>query len=112
MCIWIDKYVSQQTTHLIVGMSVIDVLTGKCIVYEYTCEFLPTPATYDDLDRFLSTYNPSEVIFITSLNECDTKPVMNYIQQHSQTIHSVYLNSDTTNGENKKKNGDFHQEQK
>ena len=103
MCIWIDKYVSQQTTHLIVGMSVIDVLTGKCIVYEYTCEFLPTPATYDDLDRFLSTYNPSEVIFITSLNESDTKPVMNYIQQHSQTIHSVYLNSDTTNGENKKK---------
>lgn len=61
MCIWFHEHKNK----LLVGLSCIDIITGKVILYEYTTENSNLPIAYDDVERFLSIYKPSEIIIIS-----------------------------------------------
>ena len=67
-CIWIQsntKTMIHGSGNIIIGMSNIDNFTGKSSFYEITTENIHNPTTYDELERFISTYNPSETILIS-----------------------------------------------
>ena len=60
-CIWVERMRSQT----IIGMANIDVFTGRSSVFEVETELMHAHTTYDELERFISTHSPSEVIVIT-----------------------------------------------
>jgi DNA mismatch repair protein MutS len=106
LCLWIhyskpNKIVKTET--LTLGLNIIDVLTGKVVHYEYSQPYDNSPTTYDQLEKYISIYNPSEVIIITNKmnsSELDNKDlgknsyiddVINYANINAQKIHKVYL---------------------
>lgn len=95
MCIWIERATVRQKSQIIVGLSTTNIFTGKSYFFEYistTAEI--TPSTFDELERQISTFLPSEIIFITNLNEEQTKTVLKYANVKSDTlIHNVDIDT-------------------
>ena len=65
-CIWIhhsakNNIMNEQIT---VGISNIDIYTGKTNIFEFSNEFQQTPGTYDYLEKFISVYNPRMYYYI------------------------------------------------
>ena len=69
MCIWMEYSAANkiQTEQITVGSSVLDVLTGHISTAQFNREYYHNPCTYDELERVISVYNPSESIIITNL---------------------------------------------
>jgi DNA mismatch repair protein MutS len=90
LCLWIhyskpNKFVKTET--LTIGLNIIDILTGKLINYEYSQPYENSPTTYDQLEKYISIYNPSEVIIISNK--------MNSYELNSNELNSNELNSNT-----------------
>ena len=50
-------------------MSNIDIYTGKSNFNEIIVENMHNPTTYDELERFVTSYSPSETILISNMDE-------------------------------------------
>ena len=83
MCIWIEKI--QKT--LIVGISNIDIYTGKSFVFEYNQEYSSTPEAYDELERYISIYQPSELIVIHNLSEGIVNDILHFVDVKTECRH-------------------------
>jgi DNA mismatch repair protein MutS len=103
-CIWIETKkgtLKNKNKFLVyVGASVIDIYTGSCSIMEYTEHYLKNPTTFDELERFISIYNPSETILISNLNSVDVDEISSFINLKSKSIHFVSL-SDSKESKNR-----------
>ena len=113
ICIWIhysklNKLIKTET--ISIGLNIINIFTGKIVSYEYCHQFLNTPTTYDQLEKYISIYNPAEAIIITNItnNIYNNKSsansngetikntyiddVISFANIHSHKIYKIYLN--------------------
>ena len=91
-CIWIDLIESNivfKGKHVVVGVSNIDIYTGKTSIFQFKELYINNPTTYDELERFISIYNPSEVIIISNLPEQEVDDVINYANIQCTLIHKI-----------------------
>jgi len=80
-----------------VGISNIDILTGKTCIFEFKETYLKTPTTFDELERFISIYRPSEVIVIAEgITNEEIDDIVNYSGIQALTIHKINLTIDRT----------------
>ena len=107
LCLWIDKFTplknasfkrasSQQTLkpNLVCGASIVNIFTGESTMFEYETAMVMVPATFDALERFVSTHAPSETIFVTPFPDlADSKRVLQYIGVTSRVVHFVQQES-------------------
>ena len=124
ICIWIhysklNKLIKTET--ISIGLNIINIFTGKIVSYEYCHQFLNTPTTYDQLEKYISIYNPAEAIIITNItnniynnkNSSNTNDetikntyiddVISFANIHSHKIYKIYLN-ETQEKEKENKN--------
>jgi len=110
MCIWINVVditassttfrkmigVDINTTAIVhVGISNIDILTGKTYIFEFKEAYLKAPTTFDELERFVSIYHPSEVIIIAEgITNIDIDDIIQYSGIKSLAIHKINLTHD------------------
>lgn len=104
MCIWIEyiepKLNIIQGKRVEIGIANIDIYTGKTNVFQFSNMYVKrNPITYDDLERFVSIYNPNEVIIISNMDDSEINDVIQYTNIHSSLIHKVFLNNSTTKHE-------------
>ncbi len=96
-CIWIDfieNKLIMKGKYVVVGISNIDIYTGKTTIFQFKEIYVNNPTTYDELERFISIYNPSEAIIISNLpgeNELDS--VISYAGIACNLIHKINLNN-------------------
>jgi len=100
-CIWIhhsakNNIMNEQIT---IGISNIDIYTGKTNIFEFSNEFQQTPGTYDYLEKFISVYNPKECIIISNLNEDNINSIINFINLNSIQIHKILLEDSLKNND-------------
>lgn len=88
MCIWLEKI--QKT--IVVGVSNIDIYTGKSFVFEYNQEFTTTPDAYDELERYVSIYQPSELIVIHNLSSYLINNILHFVDMKTECRHIVDKN--------------------
>jgi DNA mismatch repair protein MutS len=84
-CIWIEKI----SRTLIMGMTNIDVYTGRATIFETENKDSHNPTTYDEVERFVSSYMPSEVILISNLSTREVEDVIHYTNIQAKMIHRV-----------------------
>ena len=92
-CIWIDlieNKVFMKGKYVVVGIANIDIFTGKTSIFQFKEAYLNNPTTYDELERFISIYNPSEVIFISNLpDENEMDYIISYAGIQCSLIHKI-----------------------
>jgi DNA mismatch repair protein MutS len=91
MCIWIERVSYSKSSSIVIGVANVDIYTGRVIIFEHSVEDKHNPTTYDELERYISTYKPSEVILITNVNEKNADDIINFTGIMSKNIHKVHL---------------------
>ena len=102
-CIWIETKkpsLKSRHKHVYVGVSQLDIYTGTTSIIEYNEQYIKNPTTFDELERFISIYNPSETIFISNLHPSDLDDIVNYINIKSKSIHYIFIATEEYNGTN------------
>jgi DNA mismatch repair ATPase MutS len=82
MCIWIEKtkpIVNTNRDMIICGISVVNNFTGESYIFEYQTSFIMNPTTFDELERAVSIYLPSEIIFISPFDDKIQNTILQYI---------------------------------
>jgi DNA mismatch repair protein MutS len=71
MCIWLEVYqpFTNKLKQLVCGISASHIFTGETAIFQYDTPFYMNPTTFDELERAVSSINPSEIIFISNLDE-------------------------------------------
>jgi len=107
-CIWIEskkcynelRKNKDLRNNVYIGASVIDIFTGTTSIMEYNEIYIKNPCTFDELERFISIYNPSESIIISNLSMAEIDDIVSYINIKSKSLHII----DYTNSQNNKGN--------
>ena len=94
-CIWIEtkKMIKNKInkTVVYVGASIVDIYTGTTSMMEYNENYMRSPTTFDDLERFISIYNPSETIIISNLTTEEIDDIVSFANIKSKSLHIVSL---------------------
>lgn len=93
-CIWIEikkPTLKSINKHIYIGVSQIDIYTGTTSIMEYNEVYINNPCTFDELERFISIYKPSETIFVSSLTNKELGDIISYANIQSKSIHYVSL---------------------
>ena len=95
-CIWVDLVNKQLLTKskgkiVVVGIANVDIYTGKTSVFQFQEVYMNNPTTYDELERFISIYNPSEAIFISNLVEKEMDDIIQFVNLKCSLIHKICL---------------------
>ena len=98
MCVWIEQVSYMKTKSIIIGIANVDIYTGRVIMFEYKTEDKHNPTSYDELERYISTYKPSEIIMITNFSEKILEDIINYTGIMCKNIHKVLLSDEHTAG--------------
>lgn len=89
MAIWIQKFKRINNKEIIVfGIANIDIYTGKSMIFEYQHPFTKTFDIYDELEKYLSIYQPSELLFIHNIN---IESLINYFNITTKSIHKYTI---------------------
>jgi DNA mismatch repair protein MutS len=96
-CVWVDMFENKlskskgsgSNQNVVVGMANIDILTGKSNIFEYKEKWVNNPTTFDELERFISIYNPNEFIIISNLPNNIIKDIVNYANVKTESIHII-----------------------
>ena len=110
-CIWIEikanpmqqlkiRKVGNAQLNVYIGVSSIDIYTGKTSIMEYSEPYIKNPTTFDELEQFISIYNPSETIIISNVEQKDLSDIVSYANIRSKSIHYVSLLADPTSNKN------------
>jgi len=94
-CLWIEsKKGSLKMTgknYIYIGVGLIDIFTGNTCINEYSDEYIKNPTTFDNLERFISIYNPSETIIVSNLQNNDINDIISFINLRSKSLHIINL---------------------
>jgi DNA mismatch repair protein MutS len=98
-CIWLYVYKSHvfvKGTYIVVGVANLDVFTGETTISQFKEPWINNPTTFDELQRFISIYNPSEAIVISNLSVTETEDIIGYADIiRCATIHRINTTSDS-----------------
>ena len=83
----INYSINQKGKTLICGISVVNTNTGKSFLFEYQTSFLMNPTTFDELERNISVYRPSEIIIISPFETNDLNKIIQYSGIQTNVIH-------------------------
>lgn len=106
-CVWIDlieNNILSKGSFIDIGMANMDIFTGKTNIFQYKEIYLKNPSTYDELERFISIYNPSEIIIITNIaSENELVNIISYAGITSNLIHKIIIPNEEENSIKKKR---------
>jgi len=99
LCIWVNyckPNLIYKCSTINVALSLIDIITGKLICYEYSIPYVDNPTIYDQLEKYISIYNPSETIIICNYEDDNfIDKIINYTNINSKKIYKINLNKNT-----------------
>ena len=94
-CIWINISTNHKNKNKIVhiGLANIDIYTGKSSIFEFSEIYVNNPTTFDELERFISIYLPSEVILIYNIaTEKEINDIISYANlDQCKSIHKINI---------------------
>jgi DNA mismatch repair protein MutS len=97
MCIWLEthKCTGKGTRDIIVyGVSVVNIFTGKSSMFQHETPFFMNMTTFDELERYVSIFAPSEVIIISPFERKDVDSIIQLAGLQPQMIHLVNITNE------------------
>ena len=95
MCIWLHKFKATKTMpcQITIGLANIDIYTGKTALFQFTSNYSHSPATYDELERYISAYRPSECLIVANMPARLIDDIIGFVGLDQAKIHKVDTSS-------------------
>lgn len=97
MCVWFETYKptgkrknnNHNITHdtFVCGMSVVNIFTGNSHMFQYEAPFYINTTTFDELDRYMAMFCPSELIIIHPFEDDVIDTIIQYSGINTTLIH-------------------------
>ena len=99
LSIWFEIVKSSKAADkIIIGCSNVNIFTGKSAIFEYQTELLINPTTFDELEKFISEFNPNELILIYNFHDELMDTILQYLGINSRIpIHRTNTIKNTKN---------------
>ena len=96
MCVWVHSYKRPKETRYLCGFAVVNIMSGHSFLYEYTVSKILSPTSFDDLERALASFTPTEIIFIHDEKEKEeAEQIIQFTGMfRSMTLHRVAESSE------------------
>jgi len=96
MCIWFETYKAHNggRDNIVYGVSVINIFTGKSSMFQHETQFFMNMTTFDELERYVSIFSPSEVILLSPFQKKEQDTIVQLTGIQAQMIHSVPTESE------------------
>lgn len=98
MAVWIHKSTPTKfaPSSITIGVANIDIFTGKSSLFQFIVEYNHNPLTYDELERYVSAYKPSEALILTNLDDKITSDIISFVGlDNCQKVHKIFLEQST-----------------
>ena len=94
MTIWFDVYKPfaksvQSKDTMVYGVSVVNIFTGQSFIFQHETPFYMNVTTFDELERFISIYSPSEIIIISPFDKPTIQSITQYAGIHTSVVHLI-----------------------
>jgi DNA mismatch repair protein MutS len=100
-CIWLHYYKHRSKKNpqerITIGLSNLDIFTGKSSIFEFSNEYQHDPATYDELQRYISINNPSEILIIHNLNDNIVNDIIKFTNIECCSVVKIDINNKDNN---------------
>ena len=97
MCVWVYKSTASKynaTSQVTIGVANIDIFTGKTSLFQFSADYSHNPSTYDELERYISAYKPSECLFVANMPEKVIHDIIGFVGLQNTKIHKVDISLD------------------
>lgn len=101
VCVWLEIYEpysslkkktgSISNKQITYGISAVNIFTGHSVIFEHDTVFFMTPTTFDEMERFFSTFTPSEMVVVS--NTVDDKKIRNILGFAGVQCNTVHIHS-------------------
>jgi DNA mismatch repair ATPase MutS len=78
---------------VIIGIAIIDIFTGRTSLNQFSTDCLNSHTSYDELERYISAYRPSECLLATNLPEKMADDIINFVGLENTKLHKLSLDS-------------------
>ena len=94
MTIWFEIYKPfaksvQSKDTMVYGVSVVNIFTGQSFIFQHETPFYMNVTTFDELERFISIYSPSEIIIISPFDKPTIQSISQYAGIHTSVVHLI-----------------------
>ena len=99
MCIWIEekgKTLLNNNPMILCGMATIDIYTGRSQMFEFKERYFHRPTTYDEIERFYSTHQPNEILFVHNCQEERVNEIIQFASIECPTVHKISIKDDNS----------------
>jgi DNA mismatch repair protein MutS len=100
MCVWLHKSAASKyniTAQVTIGVANIDIFTGKTSLFQFCADYSHNPSTYDELERYISAYKPSECLMVANMPEKIINDIIGFVGLQNTKIHKVDITVDKVN---------------
>ena len=96
MCIFIEhnKETQYSPENITYGIAIIDIFTGKTIMYQFNSQYYHNPCTYDELERQVAINKPTECIIKSNLSDERLKEIISYVKLDYCKLHIIDNNKE------------------
>lgn len=96
MCIWIERVnvLRDPKPQYLIGLSTTNIFTGKTYFFEYSVSAAAAtlnPTQFDELERQISTFAPSEIIIVSNMSRADLQTIVRFSNIKCSQIHYIDL---------------------
>lgn len=91
VCVWMETFKRKNKEFLVYGVSIIDIITGKSYVFEHEVEYSMNPTTFDELERIMTTFSPSEIILLSAMDKRDINTIFNFVNAPNVITQCISL---------------------
>jgi DNA mismatch repair protein MutS len=92
-CIWLYKSKATKSlpSQVTIGLANIDIYTGKTALFQFQTAYNHSPSTYDELERYISAYKPSECLLVFNLQATLIDEIIEFVGLEYTKIHKIDL---------------------
>lgn len=97
--------------NILIGLSSIDILTGYSNYIEYNKEWIDAPTTFDEVEKYISIYNPNESLILYNSEDFSLvtiKKMVSYMNIQSKVIRYIDLNKEEKYDKNNQLNSELY----
>ena len=97
VCVWLhhskaNKIMKSQVT---IGITNIDIYTGKTTIIQFEKDYYHNPSTYDELEKQMAVYKPSECIIVSNLSVNIVNDIIDFASIDCVKLHIVSSDIDS-----------------
>ena len=97
ICVWIERVKPgriNRTSSVIMGISILDIFTGKSKMFQTDLPYYHNPTTYDELERCVAIHRPIECIIVSNMEEKLVKDIISFTSLDNSKLHIIDPSSD------------------